>query len=237
MFRLIITISVIAFLWWFLFSFNKAPAAQRKQLLTKFLLYGLAGLILLLVVTGRAPWFFAIVGAAIPWLQRLLVVKNAWNSFKTKTESAPSSGKQSTVHSEYLQMSLDHDSGEMNGQILKGSFIGQELKQLELEQLINFLNECSVDQDSHNLLKAYLDFRFGNEWRNQTSSQQANQQTQSNKQLSHTEALAILGLLEGASKDDVIQAHKKLIQKLHPDRGGSEYLASKINQAKDLLLS
>lgn len=236
MFRLIITISVIAFLWWFLFSFNKAPAVQRKQLLTKFLLYGLAGLVLLLVVTGRAPWFFAIIGAAIPWFQRLLVVKNVWNSFKPKAKSAPSSGKQSTVHSEYLQMSLDHDSGEMNGQILRGVFSGQELKQLELEQLVDFLSECSSDQDSHNLLIAYLDFRFGDEWRNQASSQQANQQTQSNKQLSHTEALAILGLQEGASKEDITQAHKKLIQKLHPDRGGSEYLATKINQAKSILI-
>jgi len=236
MLRVFIVISIVAFLWWFLFSFNKAPAAQRKQLLTKFLLYSLAGLFLILVVTGRAPWFFAIIGAAIPWIQRLLVVKNAWNSFKPKTGSAPSSGKQSTVQSEYLTMTLDHDSGEMNGNILKGDFAGQALKDLDQEQLLSFYNECSIDQDSQNLLSAYLDFRFEDQWRNQHSSQQSNQQTHSNKKISQLEAFAILGLPEGASKKEIIQAHKKLMQKMHPDRGGSEYLASKINQAKSILL-
>ncbi len=236
MLRVFIIISVIAFLWWFLFTFNKAPVAQRKQLLTKFLLYSLAGLLLLMVVTGRAHWLFAIIGAAIPWLQRLLVVKKAWNSFKPKTESTPSSGRQSTVQSEYITMSLDHDSGEMNGQVLKGSFVGQELENLDQEQLLNFYNECLADPDSQNLLTAYLDFRFGDEWRSQQSSEQTEQKPQSTKQMSQAEALAILGLKEGAGEKEIIKAHKKLMQKLHPDRGGSEYLASKINQAKSILL-
>ncbi len=236
MLRIFITIAIVAFLWWFLFSFNKAPAAQRKQLLTKFLLYAVAGGLLLLVVTGRAPWFFALVGAAIPWLQRLLVLKNAWNAFKPKTESSPSSGKQSTVHSEYLQMSLDHDSGEMNGQILKGQYTGQELKQLDQNQLFDLLVECSADSDSQNLLQAYLDFRFGAEWREQASASQDSTHRSSNTPMTKSEALAILGLEQGASVEEITIAHKKLMQKLHPDRGGSEYLASKINQAKSILL-
>ena len=55
--------------------------------------------------------------------------------------------------------------------------------------------------------------------------------------MSRNEALKILGLNSGANREQVIDAHRRLIQKLHPDRGGSDYLASKINQAKDLLLS
>lgn len=54
--------------------------------------------------------------------------------------------------------------------------------------------------------------------------------------LTRQEALDVLGLKEGASREDIIQAHRKLIQKIHPDRGGSDWLAAKINAAKSKLL-
>ncbi|OHX36048.1 MULTISPECIES: hypothetical protein [unclassified Methylomonas] len=54
--------------------------------------------------------------------------------------------------------------------------------------------------------------------------------------MSEAEALEVLGLKIGASQADIVQAHRKLISRVHPDRGGSDYLAARINLAKRVLL-
>ncbi len=71
--------------------------------------------------------------------------------------------------------------------------------------------------------------------RGQPQSQTSNS-TSNSTNLTVEEAYAILGLEPGADRDSIIQAHKQLMQKMHPDRGGSSHLATKINQAKDVLL-
>jgi DnaJ-class molecular chaperone len=83
------------------------------------------------------------------------------------------------------------------------------------------------------LLDSYLQRRFPGEAPFGDSGGGA---TGSGANLDRKEALAVLGLAEGASEEDIITAHRRLMQKLHPDRGGNDYLAAKINQAKDLLL-
>lgn len=55
--------------------------------------------------------------------------------------------------------------------------------------------------------------------------------------MSKEEAHRVLGVDDSATDDEIIEAHRKLIQKMHPDRGGNDYLAAKINQAKDYLLN
>lgn len=56
------------------------------------------------------------------------------------------------------------------------------------------------------------------------------------RRMTEEEALSVLGLTTGAGAEDVRAAHRKLISQLHPDKGGTDYLAAKINEARDLLL-
>jgi len=85
-------------------------------------------------------------------------------------------------------------------------------------------------------LKAWPLLRF---WKKKRASNNAQQESAhaSSGQLSREQACAILGLSANPSAAEVTDAHRKLMQKLHPDRGGSDYLAAQINQAKDTLLA
>jgi len=68
-------------------------------------------------------------------------------------------------------------------------------------------------------------------------SQQQGRAGQTQGKMSVEEAYQVLGLKPGAPEQDIIAAHRKLIQKIHPDRGGSDYLAMKINLAKKTLIN
>jgi hypothetical protein len=93
-------------------------------------------------------------------------------------------------------------------------------------------SECEADSDSLSLLDNYLEQRFPGE----APFGKASSATSQGGPMNRAEALSILGLTENATEEDIVAAHRKLMQKLHPDRGGSDYLAAKINQAKDFLL-
>jgi hypothetical protein len=149
------------------------------------------------------------------------------------------SGRTSRVRSRLIEMTLDHDSGEMTGTVLAGAFAGHQLGLLDETRLRDLLAECRAsDPDGARLLEAYLDRRFPH-WREhaQTEEQpQAHAPSQAGA-MTPDEAYRILDLHPGASSEEIRQAHRTLMKKLHPDQGGSTYLAARINQAKDVLLS
>ncbi|MPY71970.1 MAG: DnaJ domain-containing protein [Alphaproteobacteria bacterium] len=164
----------------------------------------------------------------------------------------PSPGQSSDVETRYLRMSLDHDSGVLNGTVLDGPFAGRRLGEMAPAELRSLLRECRIeDEQSAAVLEAYLDRVHGAAWRTEEADggrEDADAQgagggsrwgggaRRGGDAMSRDEAYEILGLEPGASEEEVRRAHHKMMQKAHPDHGGSNYLASKINQAKDLLL-
>jgi DnaJ domain len=149
-----------------------------------------------------------------------------------------SPGQTSGVRTEGLAMELDHDSGNMEGRCLKGRFAGRMLSSLTDDELFQLLAELRAnDQQGALLLEAYLDRRLPN-WRDRDQEQATKEEPRAagRGRMSAKEAYDVLGLPPDATDDDIRAAHRKLMMKVHPDQGGSDYLAARINEAKDLLL-
>lgn len=144
----------------------------------------------------------------------------------------------STVRTAWLVMTLDHGTGQMNGMVLHGTQAGRSLDGIPEAALLDLLAECAADDDSVRVLEAYLDRRFAPDWRQRASagSRRGAAPPPPRTDMSVDEAYAILGLSPGASPDSIRAAHRKLMLLNHPDRGGSDWLAAKINRARQVLL-
>jgi hypothetical protein len=158
-----------------------------------------------------------------------------WIPWTGGSRSQKTAGQVSRVRSPFFEMELDHDSGAMRGTVIAGRHLGQALDAIELSELLSLLQE--IDPESRALLGAYLDRRDAR-WREHADAGPAAGEagaTHSGK-MTEQEAYQILGLEPGASEQDIGRAHRLLMKKVHPDQGGSTYLAAKINEAKDVLL-
>ena len=216
---------------------GRANATQRSRTLKQILLYGTGAILLLLVITGRLHWLFALIGAALPWLQRAMMARRAWTTFRSMRR--PQSGQNSRVETAFLRMTLDHDTGDLNGEVIQGAFSGSKLLDLSLDQLLELLDQLRAgDAQSAAQLEAYLDRTQGASWRkHDDTTTEATVHTAASAPMNRQEAAEILGVSADAPHKVIIQAHRRLIQRLHSDRGGSDYLAAMINKAKDVLLA
>ena len=133
-------------------------------------------------------------------------------------------------------MTLDHDSGELRGQTWPMDHTRAiPWKNSTWPQLTSMIS--GFDAESVSLLESYLDRRFPS-WRQNAQGNTAGWQGRatSSGKMTDEEAYQILGLEPGAGRSDISRAHRALMKKLHPDQGGSTYLAARVNEAKDTLL-
>ena len=171
----------------------------------------------------------------VTWVPRGLQLFSLFKNVRQFTsEHSTDDEKSSEIKTKYLHMVLYHDSGNMDGEVLQGKYQGTMLERLDLEQILELRRECAHDPDSRNLVEAFLDRKYNN-WRDKTENTSYTDDL-INSSLNESQALEILGLKQNATRDQVVHAHRKLMQKLHPDRGGSTYLAAKVNEAKSILL-
>lgn len=188
---------------------------------------------LLLTFTGRIGLLF-LVGPPVAFLWW------RWRQARLAAEiGAAHPGRTSGIETGYLSVSLDHDTGTVDGHIKAGAFKDRRLADLTLADLLELLDELRrSDNEGVAVLEAYLD-RLHAGWRaNENPSERtANAQTASRPgTMTREEALEVLGLAAGASVADIRDAHHRLMMKVHPDHGGSSYLAARLNEARDRLL-
>ena len=211
----------------------------------------LVGTLGILIASGRMHWLAAAGTAVLPFLRRGIgllrfapFLANLWQTFGRNQSFTPNFGglgtnnkesapKISETRTDDLIMRLDHQNAELTGEILRGNLKGRSLKSLTDKEIVDFYNLAS--HDSKRLLTAYIQ-----RYRPNLSTQESAQQDRANDRSSDTmtieRAQKILGVGESATRDEIIEAHRRLMQKNHPDRGGSEYIAAEINLAKDTLL-
>jgi DnaJ domain len=190
-----------------------------------------------LAISGRLAVLLMPLAMLMPLLIRVRSILDRYRP--------PTGGQTSTVTTAFLRMTLDHDTGSMEGTILRGRFAGMRLEELGSGDLLALLRECRAeDEEGARLLEAYLD-RLHPEWRDELAGERTgstrggaggSSARQSTSDMSVDEAYAILGLSPGADAEAIKEAHRRLMVKLHPDHGGSDYLATKINRARDVLL-
>ena len=209
---------------------NADPARLARGLKVTGIVVAVAA-VATLAISGRLAALLVPVAMLMPLLVRVRALLDRYRT--------PAGGQTSTVATPFLRMTLDHDTGSMTGTVLRGRFSGMRVEELGSADLLALLRECRAeDEEGARLLEAYLD-RVHPDWRDELAGERTGGAGGSTRStggdMTVEEAYAILGLAPGADAEAIKEAHRRLMVKLHPDHGGSDYLATKINRARDVL--
>ncbi|MCC7271792.1 MAG: molecular chaperone DnaJ [Alphaproteobacteria bacterium] len=216
-------------LWLLLRAFAAADPAVVARWLRILGAILLAVAAILLIWSGR-------IGPAMIALSFLLPLFMRWRALagRMRTAAGPAPGQASAVDTRFVAMTLDHDTGALSGTVKEGPFAGRPLDSLSFaEALALWRAAVAVDADSARVIEGWMDRAHGADWRERAGGAEGGG---GDGRMTEAEALEILGLERGADAEAIRAAHRRLMMANHPDRGGSTWVAAKINQAKDLLL-
>ncbi|WP_319004863.1 DnaJ domain-containing protein [Microvirga lenta] len=228
-------IAVAGLLWWLAKVFVRSDTAAVAKALKVAAGVAALGAAVVLGLRGRIDMALLLGGFgawALGW--SVLSLPGPWQRMK-----GGSGGRFSRIRSAMIEMEIDHSTGMMDGSVLAGTFAGRQFSSLDQSAFQRLHEECSaLDPEGVALLEAYFDRRFAG-WREYA---QGDRDTRTRTHahagvMSKEEAYQILGLQPGASVDQVQKAYRTLMKKLHPDHGGTAYLAARVNQARETLLS
>lgn len=251
---------VIAILWLLRSLLSNSQKARKKQWKT----YGLLAIMVLalLAVTKKLHVLGILAAGLIPIARQLAPLAlrfapflhqqfqryrfqrptqpNSTETTQKRTQQTQSEPRDTaSITTALFHMQLNTASGRISGSVRQGSHKGQALDSLPLNDLKALYQQArTYSDDSLAVFEAYLQARLGPQWRTEIdeSSESSRSHTPSHDTLTTKDAWEILGLAPGSPKDQIVARHKSLIQRLHPDSGGSNYLTVRINQARDHLL-
>jgi len=214
---------------WFLRANPSSLARGMRMVLVVLGAIAVGGMLIfgLRFLPSLLPELFGLAGLVITGL-----IARALRNRSSGGFSSPGTGRRTEVHTAFLKAWIDHGTGDVGGTVLSGRFAGRTLDRLSDSELLDLHEECRNDADSLRVLEAYLDRRLNVDWR--TARQPPPRGPRSD--MTRAEALAVLGLAEGASEEEIKAAHRRLIRRTHPDAGGTADLAARINRAKDVLV-
>ncbi len=237
---ILLAVAAAAILIWFLIK----PYVKKgfdiidftKKNIRKASAIGLIGAGALLALRGRID-----IGMMLAAIGAWLLGHDSLASLVQRVSGAPK--PVARIRSALVEVEIDPETGVREGLVLAGKFAGRRLSALTADEIAEFVSlAAESDPDALALLEPYLDRRLPG-WR---EAIQAHLHARRDSRQGHAgqsgvmpfqEAYQVLGLEPGASREAVIAAHRALIQKLHPDKGGTAYLAAKLNAARDVLTS
>jgi len=229
-------------------NFTQADPATLSRMVQKGAGFFVIGAALSMLLSGKLAFAFLLAVLGF-WLLGTSRPADGWFSFVNKRwfAFAPFGLNRSirSKRSKMIEIILDEAGDPLQGYVRGGEFAGRGLDELTYAERLSLHEACQrEDADGMRLLEAYLNRWFPG-WRQAgEGNADAGRGRGSGNHgivpdsgpMTEDMAYEILGLRKQASRDEIVKAHRTLMQKLHPDHGGSTHLAARVNEAKDVLL-